>query len=76
MPISPYLAGRQFPPETITVMNVALDKVCGALQTADLGSRTMVARTIIALVEDGKTDTDQIAAVAIEEIRKIKRAKA
>jgi hypothetical protein len=36
----------------------------------------MVAHTIIALVEDGKTHTDQLAAVAIEGMRGPKHATA
>jgi hypothetical protein len=75
MPIRPYLAGRTFDPETMALMSAALDEVCRVLQIGgDVRSRAMVARTIIALVEDGKTDSDQLAASAVNEMRSAKRA--
>jgi hypothetical protein len=69
MPIRPYLAGRTFAPETIAAMSSALNEVCKALQIVDFGPRKMVAQTIIALVEKGQTDSDQLIAMAIDEIR-------
>lgn len=75
MPIRPYLGGRTFPPETIAVMSAALDEVCGALAIGlDVESRKMVAHRIIALVEDGKTDSHQLAAAVINGMRGSKSA--
>ena len=69
MPIRPYLAGRTFPAETIAVMDAALDEVCRTLKIGlDLGSRKMVARRIVALVDEGKTESDRISAVLINEL--------
>jgi hypothetical protein len=69
MPIRPYLGGRHFAPETLAIMSPALDEVCRVLRVGgDVRSRAMAVHTIIALVEDGKTDPDQLVAVAIEEM--------
>src|SRR5262245_53385900 len=69
MPIRPYLAGRTFAPETIAVMSAALEEACASLNIgADNPSRAMVAQTIIGLVEEGQTDADRLAAVAITEM--------
>jgi hypothetical protein len=70
MPIRPYLNGRTFPPETIVLMGAALDEVCRVLQVGlDVGSRRAVARRIIALVEEGKIHSDQLAVAVINEMR-------
>jgi len=69
MPIRPYLAGRVFDPETIALMSAALDQVGKVLKIGDLEARKMLATTIIALVEGGMTDPDQLAAAAITEMR-------
>jgi hypothetical protein len=70
MPIRPYLRGRTFAPETISVMSAALEEACKALgYVSGHPSRAMVATTIIALVEDGRTGADQLAAAAVKEMR-------
>jgi hypothetical protein len=70
MPIRPYLAGREFAPETIAIMNAAFLEACGRLKIgADNPTRVMVAQTIISLVEDGKTDADGLVAAAVKEMR-------
>ena len=70
MPITPYLAGRSFAPETVSVMGAAFEEACKTLHIgAGNPSRAMVARTIIALVEEGATDADRLAAAAVEEMR-------
>jgi hypothetical protein len=74
MPIGPYLAGRSFAPETIAIMNAALTEACLALRIADLASRKMVARRVIALVEEGQLDAGQLAATVIDEMREPKSA--
>ena len=75
MPIRPYLAGRTFSPETITLMSATLDEVCRVLHIGgDIRSRKMAAHTIVALVEGGKTDADQLVAAAIDEMRGTKSA--
>lgn len=75
MPIRPYLAGRTFDPETITLMSAALDEVCRVLHIGgDIRSRRLAAHTIIALVEAGKTGSDHLVAAAIDEMRGNKSA--
>jgi len=76
MPIRPYLGGREFALETVAIMSAALDEVCRVLQIGDVRSRKMVAHTIIALVEGGKIDSDQLAAAAINEMRGTRSATA
>jgi hypothetical protein len=70
MPIRSYLNGRAFAPETIAVMGAAFEDACRMLNIAvDNPLRVMVAQTIISLVENGATDADQLAPVAVAEIK-------
>jgi hypothetical protein len=56
MPIRPYLAGREFAPETIAEMGVAFEEACNALDIdRNNPSRAMVAQIIISLVENRAT---------------------
>jgi hypothetical protein len=75
MSIKQYLAGRQFAPETVFVMSAALAEACMELGfDANRPSRALVAQTIIAIVEQGETDADQLAVAVIEAMRGPKSA--
>lgn len=70
MPIRPYLGGRAFAPQVIAVMSAAFEDACKTLGIGvDNPTRAMVAQVVISLVEDGKTDADQLAAAAVQEMR-------
>jgi hypothetical protein len=70
MPIRAFLRGKSFDPGTISAMSAALEEACQALHiAADSPTRTMVARMIILLVEEGATPADQLAARVVREMR-------
>ena len=74
MPIRPYLAGRTFASETVALMNAAFAQACQTLKIrADNPSRAMVAQIINWLVEDGRTDADQLAGAAVNGFRGLQR---
>ena len=51
-------------------MSAALDEACKALNLGpDNLTRAIVAQTIIALVEEGQTATNQLAAAVVKEMR-------
>ena len=53
MPITPYLGGTSFSPETKRVMGVAFEMVCAALRLSDRGdlANEFIARRIIELAK-------------------------
>ena len=60
MPITPYLDGDHFDPETKRVMGVAFEATMAALRLADREApfATIVARKIIALAKAGESNPD------------------
>ena len=60
MPITPYLSGMSFNPETKRVMGVAFEMVCAALRLSDRGdlANEMIARRIIELAKAGEHNPD------------------
>jgi hypothetical protein len=66
--ITPYLHGTSFDPEQVRVMGQAYDKALQALH--DRGQPDIVmevlAKRVIAIVETGLRDPDQICARALE----------
>src|SRR5215813_3287631 len=70
MPITPYLNGRTFAPETLKLMGAAFEDACRTLKIdGDSPMRVMVAQTIISLVEAGATAADRLVPMAIAEIK-------
>jgi hypothetical protein len=62
LPITPYLDGFKFEPETKRVMGVAFEMARVALRLSDRGdpATKMLARGIIALAKEGVLDPDQL----------------
>ena len=71
MPIRPFLADQVFDPEAITVMSLALERVCDALRLRaidDIATR-LVAEKIIKLAQRGIRDTDTLASMVLEDLQ-------
>jgi hypothetical protein len=61
MPIRKYIAGAEFEPDTIAVMNAAFQKACMILNVG--GSDPLVetvAKKIVSLTSQGMTDPNEI----------------
>jgi hypothetical protein len=71
MPITPYLNGVRFDPETKRVLGVALELVCIALRTGDCdeGVKQAIATKIIELAKAGERNPDLLCERVLEEIR-------
>jgi len=71
MPITPYLNGMSFQPETKRVMGVAFEMVCAALRLADRGdlANEIIARRIIKLAKAGEHNPDLLCERVLEEFR-------
>jgi hypothetical protein len=70
MPITPYLRGQAFDPETIQVMGVAFENTCQALglrETTD-PITTLVARTVIEMAQRGIKGADRLTDAVLKEI--------
>jgi len=68
VPISPYLKGQAFVPETVRAMGIAFDKACRSL---GLAARTdpateAVAALVIEQAQAGEHDPDRICAAILE----------
>jgi len=59
LPITPFLKGEGFDPETRRVLGVALEMTCAALRTDDV-KREAIANKIIALAKAGERNADLI----------------
>jgi hypothetical protein len=71
MPITPYLDGFKFDPETKRVMGVAFEMTLAALWTAkrtDL-SKEAIAKKIIALAKEGMRDANLLSEWALDDLR-------
>jgi hypothetical protein len=72
MPITEFLDGLKFDPETRRVMVVAFEMACAALKFDDRTyvAREAIAKRIIALAKEGVIDPDQLCDQALNELRK------
>jgi hypothetical protein len=71
MPITSFLDGEQFDPETRRVLSVALEMTCIALRTGDCddGVRQAIASKIIELAKAGERNPDLLCEQALSAIR-------
>ena len=71
MPITPFLNGERFDPETKRVLGVAFEMVCIALQIegADDFVKQAIAAKIISLAKGGERNPDILCERALREIR-------
>ena len=71
MPITPYLDGMSFSPETKRVMGVAFEMVCAALRLSDRGgpANEFIARRIIELANAGEHNPHLLCENVLNEFR-------
>jgi len=71
MPITPYLEGHKFDPETMRVMGVAFEMTRVALGLADRGdlANEIIANRIIALAKAGGRNPDLLCEGVLKEFR-------
>jgi hypothetical protein len=71
MPITPFLDGFKFDPETKRIMGIAFEMTCVALRI-DRSDPTaaIVAKTIIELVKDGERNPDRLCDEALDFVRR------
>jgi hypothetical protein len=71
MPITPFLNGIKFDPETTRVMGVALEMVCIALRVGlcDDDVKQAIAAKIIDLAKTGERNPDVLCERVLREIR-------
>ena len=71
MPITPFLNGEPFDPESRRVLRVALEMVCIAPWTGDCdeGVQQAIAKKLIALVKAGERNPDILCEEALKDIR-------
>ena len=71
MPITPFLNGGQFDPETRRILGVALEMTCIALRTGDCddGVRQAIAGKIIELANAGERNPDILCEAVLKDIR-------
>jgi hypothetical protein len=70
MPITPFLNGERFDPETTRVLSVALEMTCIALRTGDCddGVRQAIAMKIIEIAKAGERNPDVLCEQALAAI--------
>ena len=71
MPISFFLKGRRFDPETMRIMGLAFEMARAGLQSPDDLDRTArrLAEKIVELAESGLTDPNRLCDDALEHFR-------
>jgi hypothetical protein len=71
MPITPFLKGENFDPETTRVMGVALELACLALRTGDCADdvKQAIANNIIALAKAGERNPEVLCEHVLKDIR-------
>jgi hypothetical protein len=74
MPITPYLDGRLFDPETKRIMGMAFECALAALRLAERSDPivAIVAEKIVALAQSGETDPDRLCDQALSEARNLR----
>ena len=72
MPITPFLNGERFDPESARVLSVALEMVCIALRTGDCDDdvKQAIATKLIALVKAGERNPDILCEQVLRDIRR------
>ena len=72
MPITPFLNGEPFDPESRRVLRVALEMVCIDLRTGDCdeGVQQAIAKKLIALVKAGERNPDILCEEVLKDIRR------
>ena len=72
MPITPFLNGERFDPETTRLLGVALEMVCIALRTGDCDDdiKQAISTKLIALVKAGERNPDILCEEAVKDIRR------
>jgi hypothetical protein len=70
MPITPFLNGEQFDPETRRILGVALEMTCIALRTGDCddGVRQAIASKIIEFAKAGERNADILCEEVLKDI--------
>jgi hypothetical protein len=71
MPITPFIDGMSFDPETRRVMGVAFDLTCLALRLSDRGDRAneIIAKRIIEFAKTGERNPDLLCEGVLKEFR-------
>jgi hypothetical protein len=71
MPITQFLNGHRFDPETRRILGVAFEQVCAALRTGDCDDdvKQAIANKIIELAKTGERNPDLLCEHALEDIR-------
>jgi hypothetical protein len=71
MPITPYLDGFKFDPETRRIMGIAFEMTCAALKFSNRNdlARDVIAKKIIELSKDGVLDPDQLCEQALNDLQ-------
>jgi hypothetical protein len=71
MPITEYLDGHSFDPETTRALGVALEMVCIGLRTGDCddGVKQAIATKLIALAKAGERNPDILCEEVLKDIR-------
>jgi hypothetical protein len=72
MPISPYLNGRRFDPETHRILGLAFELTCIALEigSSDDEVKQAIAEKIIELAKTGERNPDVLCEQALKDIRR------
>jgi hypothetical protein len=72
MPITPYLNGERFEPETKRVLGVAFEQVCIALRigASDDDVKQAIANKVIELAKAGERNPDILCERVLEDIRR------
>jgi hypothetical protein len=71
MPITPYLNGARFDPDTKRVLGIAFELVCVALRIGDCDDdvKQAIATKLIELVKAGERNPDLLCERVLDEIR-------
>jgi hypothetical protein len=72
MPITQFLDGQRFDPETVRILGVAFEIACVALRAEDSDNfvKQAIARKIIALAKVGERNPDILCEQALKDIRR------
>lgn len=71
MPITPFINGHRFDPETSRILGVAFEQVCIALRIGDCDDhvKQAIASKIIGLAKTGERNPDLLCERALKDIR-------
>ena len=73
MPITQFLNGHRFDPETRRILGVAFEQVCIALRIGDCDDdvKQAIANQIIELAKTGERNPDVVCERALKDIRQV-----